>query len=197
MAERVRESLTAAQPWLPSEYFYDDRGSELFEAITRLPEYYQTRTEEKLLERVAAPVVARVGARELVEIGSGAGRKIRVLLSAMRSAGTLSRCALLDINEAFLRRSVERLSGEFPEAAFRGVVGDFLGDLGVLGPGGERLVIFLGGTIGNLERLRVTRFLGQLARQLAPGDGLLVGVHLVKDPARLHAAYNDAAGVPA
>jgi L-histidine N-alpha-methyltransferase len=197
MAQQVRRSLQAPVPWLSSKYFYDDRGSHLFEDITRLPEYYQTRAEEAILDRVADDVVARSAARELVEIGSGAGRKIRVLLEAMARAGQLERCVLFDINELFLRRSVDRLHAGFPGAIFRGVVGDFLGDLSALGPGGGRLVIFLGGTIGNIERARVTRFLGSLAAQLEAGDALLLGLDLVKDPAVLHAAYNDSAGVTA
>jgi L-histidine N-alpha-methyltransferase len=197
MAEQVRQSLQQPLPSISSKFFYDDRGSHLFEVITRLPEYYQTRTEEALLERIAGEVVARSAARELVEIGSGAGRKIRMLLDAMREAGQLERCVLFDINELFVRHSIEALQSSYPEASLRGVVGDFQGDLTELGPGGDRLVIFLGGTLGNIERAAVTRFLGLISAQMAPGDGLLVGLDLVKDPERLHAAYNDSTGVTA
>jgi len=197
MATEVRDGLTASRPWLPPKYLYDDRGSELFEEITRLPEYYQTRTEETILEEIADEVVRDVAPHELVELGSGAGRKIRLLLEAMRRGGLLRSCALFDINELFVSQSAQRLAAAFPEAAVRGIVGDFHSDLGALGPGGGRLVIFLGGTIGNLEPGEVPPFSRSLARQLEPGDAFLVGVDLVKDEARLHAAYNDSAGVSA
>jgi L-histidine N-alpha-methyltransferase len=199
MAREVRAGLLSRPlPWLPCKYFYDDRGSQLFEAITRLPEYYQTRTEERILEDIATHVVQAVRPRELCELGSGIGRKVRLLIEAGRALGTLERCLLLDINESFLAASVERLRTDYPGLAARGVVGDFVTDLAALGPGGGRLALFLAGTIGNLHPDdELPAFLRSLARQLAPGDGLLVGLDLVKDEARLHAAYNDAAGVTA
>lgn len=197
MASEVREGLTALRPWLPCKYFYDDRGSRLFDEITRLPEYYQTRTEERILEGIADEVVRLARARELVELGSGAGRKIRLLLDAMTRAGCLEGCLLFDINERYLTDSVLRLSEDYPGLEARGIVGDFLRDLGALGPGGGRLAIFLAGTIGNIHPDEVPRFLGRLGLGLGPGDGCLLGVDLVKEEARLHAAYNDSAGVTA
>jgi L-histidine N-alpha-methyltransferase len=198
MAEEVRDGLRARPlPELPSKYFYDDRGSALFDDITRLPEYYQTRTEEAILESVGQEVVDRVQPRELCELGSGVGRKVRLLLDAMAGRGLLDRCVLFDISESFLIDSARQLDAAYPELAVRGVVGDFLGDLPALGPGGERLALFLAGTIGNLHPDRVPPFLRAVARQLEPGDAFLVGLDLVKDEARLHAAYNDSAGVTA
>jgi L-histidine N-alpha-methyltransferase len=198
MAAEVRAGLLSRPlPTLPSKYFYDDRGSALFEDITRLPEYYQTRTEEALLEAVADRVIAAASPRELLELGSGVGRKIRLLLDAMRREGLLERCLLLDINERMLEESVARLEADYPGLEARGLVGDFTEDLSVLGPGGDRLVLFLAGTIGNLHPDEVPGFLASVARQMARGDGFLVGLDLVKDEARLHAAYNDAAGVTA
>ncbi len=197
MADDVRRGLTAPQPWLPCKYFYDDRGSELFEQITRLPEYYQTRTEEALLAGVAGDIARRTRPRELVELGSGAGRKIGMLLEATREAGRAADLVLFDINALFVDESARRIAARFPDIAVRGVTGDFLRDLPALGPGGGRLVVFFGGTIGNLHPDDVPRFLAQLARQLDPGDALLVGVDLVKDAVQLEAAYNDAAGVTA
>lgn len=197
MAEEVRRTLTAPHPWLPCKYFYDDRGSELFEAITRQPEYYQTRTEEALLARVADDVIGRTSPRELVELGSGAGRKIGLLLEAMARRGGVARLVLFDINALFLDASARRIAARFPDADVRGVTGDFTRDLTALGPGGGRLAVFLAGTIGNLHPEDVPRFLARVARQLEPGDGLLVGLDLVKDAARLEAAYNDGAGVTA
>jgi L-histidine N-alpha-methyltransferase len=199
MGAEIRASLSAQPlPWLPSKYFYDDRGSALFEQITRLPEYYPTRTEEGILERIAGDVVAATRPAELCELGSGVGRKVRLLLDAGRALGTLKRCALLDINAMVLAKSVRRLTRDYPGLRVRGVVGDFQDDLAALGPGGGRLALFLAGTFGNLhpERERPA-FLRALARQLAPGDAFLMGVDLVKDEGRLHAAYNDSAGVTA
>ncbi len=193
----VRIGLTARPRWLPSKYFYDDRGSRLFEAITALPEYYQTRTEERLLAAIAADVVGRVRPVELVELGSGSGRKTRLLLAAMAAAGRLERCTLLDINAHVLEETGRELAGAFPGLAVSGLAGDFQGDLALLGPGGGRLAVFLAGTIGNLHPGEVPDVLARMAPQLEPGDGFLVGLDLVKDVGRLEAAYNDGAGVTA
>ena len=197
MADEVRAGLTAARPWLPCKYFYDDRGSELFERITRLPEYYQTGTEEAILERIARDVIDRVRPVELVELGSGAGRKIGLLLEAMARAGGAGRLVLFDINALFVDEAARRIAARFPDTEITGVTGDFTRDLAALGPDGGRLAVFLAGTIGNLHPDDVPAFLARVAHQLEPGDGLLVGVDLVKDVARLEAAYNDAQGVTA
>jgi L-histidine N-alpha-methyltransferase len=198
MAAEVRAGLTRRPlPELPCKYFYDERGSELFERITRLPEYYPTRTETGILAAHAAAIVDAVAPVELAELGSGAGRKIRFFLDAMRDTGRLQRVVLLEINEEFLRDSVRRLQTGYPEARVRGITGDFVHDLPALGPGGGRLLLFLAGTIGNLHPEALPGFFREAAGVLAPGDGFVVGVDLVKDPARLHAAYNDGAGVTA
>jgi len=194
----VRRNLLRTLPRIDSKYFYDDVGSHLFEEITRLPEYYQTRTEEELLATIADEVVGSTGARELVELGSGAGRKIRLLLDAMRRRDRLEGCVLLDINETFLRTSAESLADFYPEMEVRGVVGDFLHDLESVGGGARRrLFIFLAGTIGNLYPHQHDHFLRRVRAVLGPNDAFLVGLDLVKDPARLEAAYNDSAGVTA
>src|SRR5206468_4975494 len=197
MGAEVRAALAGDPPSLPCKYFYDDRGSRLFQEITRLPEYYQTRTEESVLERVADEVVAAVGARELVELGSGSGRKIRLLLDAMARAGHLERCVLFDINERDLEQSVRALGRDYPQARVRGVVGDFTQGFAGVGPGGGRIAAFFGGTIGNLHPRDVPAFLARVAGLLEEGDGFLVGIDLVKDKRVLEAAYNDAAGVTA
>ncbi len=193
----VRGNLLRTLPRIDSKYFYDDAGSRLFEEITQLPEYYQTRTEEALLGRIADDVVRLTGARELVELGSGAGRKIRLLLDAMRRQGRLENCVLLDINETFLRTSANNLASQYPEMEVRGVVGDFLHDLQLVGRGVNRLFIFLAGTIGNLYPHQFATFLKSVRATLGEGDCFLVGLDLVKDTARLEAAYNDSAGVTA
>lgn len=198
MAAEIRAGLLADPPEIPCKYFYDDAGSRLFEEITQLPEYYQTRTEERILEDRAEEVVPRFQPRELVEIGSGTSRKTRILLDAMARAGTLTSCVLFDINERALQESIRALSADYAGLEVRGVSGDFATDLAAIGrPSRRRLAVFLGGTIGNLTPADVPAFLARLAGILAPGDGFLLGVDLVKDPARLHAAYNDAAGVTA
>jgi L-histidine N-alpha-methyltransferase len=197
MADEVRRGLTAPLRSLPSKYFYDDRGSRLFEAITALPEYYQTRTEERILEAVADQVVARTRPRELVELGSGAGRKIGLLLEAMDRSQRAERLVLLDINRRFVKQAARRLGARYPGLLVRGLVADFTEDLSMLGPGGGRLVVFFAGTLGNLSQDEARRFLARVARHLEPGDALLVGADLVKDRGRLEAAYNDATGVTA
>jgi L-histidine N-alpha-methyltransferase len=198
MAAEVREGLSRRPlPELPCKYFYDERGSELFERITQLPEYYPTRAETGILEAHAAEVVEAVRPRELAELGSGAGLKIRLFLDAMRSGRSLESVVLLEISEGYLRESVDRLQADYREARVRGIVGDFLHDLAALGPGGGRLLLFLAGTLGNLHPDDVPAFFRAAAAVLAPGDGFLVGVDLVKDPARLHDAYNDSKGVTA
>jgi L-histidine Nalpha-methyltransferase len=196
MAREVRAGLLRPLPELPSKYFYDDRGSRLFEEITRLPEYYPTRTEIGILERVAPAVVALARPRELAELGSGSGRKIRLLLDAARRQGT-RRLVFFDINEAFVRDSLARLRADYPGLVGRGIVGDFSLGLAPLGPGGGRLLLFLGGTIGNFHPEVVPSFFADAAQRLAPGDCFLLGVDLVKDVSRLEAAYNDSRGVTA
>jgi L-histidine N-alpha-methyltransferase len=198
MIREVREGLSRRPlPELPCKYFYDERGSRLFDAITELPEYYPTRTETRILKAHAAEIVEAVRPLELAELGSGAGRKIRFFLDAMQALSRLESVLLLEINEPYLRESVSRLQADYPQARVRGVTGDFVSDLSVLGPGGERLLLFLAGTIGNLHPDALAAFFESAAAVLAPGDGFLVGVDLVKDPARLHAAYNDGLGVTA
>jgi L-histidine N-alpha-methyltransferase len=198
MAAEVREGLTAKERWLPCKYFYDDRGSALFDAITRLPEYYQTRTEESLLESIADEVIDAVRPAELVELGSGVGRKIRLLLRSMEEKQLLKSCLVFDINESFLERSAEELSRAFHGLSIRGIAGDFTKDLSAIGRGPHRrMVIFLAGTVGNLHPSEVPPFLRRVRGLLDPGDAFLLGVDLVKSPARLEAAYNDAAGVTA
>jgi len=193
----LRASLLQKLPEIPARYLYDDTGSELFERITELSVYYQTRTEISILERTAADIVAHARPHHLVELGSGAGRKIRILLDALRADGPSVTCTMLDINELFLLQSIDRLSADYPAFVFRGVVGNFMTDLGRLGPAGGRLIVFFAGTVGNLHPDERRSFLGDLAQRMDDADALLVGVDLVKDPARLEAAYDDPEGVTA
>ncbi|HVE47210.1 MAG TPA: L-histidine N(alpha)-methyltransferase [Acidimicrobiales bacterium] len=193
----VRAGLGSRPRELPPKWFYDERGCALFEEITRLPEYYPTRREREILAREADEIVRLTGADTLVEVGSGTSEKTRVLLDAMSFVGSLKRIVLFDVSEPTIRTAAAALAVEYPQAEINGVVGDFERHLQHLPPGGRRLVAFLGGTIGNLGPVERKWLLGELAGGMAPGDALLLGTDLVKDPARLEAAYDDAAGVTA
>lgn len=197
LREEARAGLTATPKVLAPKWFYDENGSALFEAITRLPEYYLTRAEAAILAE-RSPAIARLsGADTLVELGSGTSEKTRLLLDAMQAAGTLRRFVPLDVSEATLRAAGSALDAEYPGLDVHGVVADFEQHLGALPAGGRRLVAFLGSTIGNLEPPERAKFLSTLAAVLAPGEWLLLGTDLVKDRARLEAAYDDSAGVTA
>ena len=194
MRTDVRDGLTATPKALPPKYFYDARGSELFEQITRLPEYYPTRAERRILTDRAAEIAALTSASTLVELGSGSSEKTRILLRALQP--TLRSYVPLDVSESALAGAVTALTGEFPDLSVRGVVADFE-DLTGLPGGHPRLTAFLGGTIGNLEPAERQGFLTALAGGMRDGDALVLGTDLVKDPDRLVAAYDDAAGVTA
>ena len=196
-AKAVWEGLLSDLPATDPRYFYDDDGSELFERITTLDEYYQTRTELGLLESVAHEIIETARPHEMVELGSGAGRKVHVLLDAIRNRSLLTSCVLLDINETYLEASAERLANDYPEMLVRGVVGDFTRDLQAVGVGPPRLFVFLAGTIGNLHPELLPEFLTMVRRTMVSDDRFLVGLDLVKDRVRLEAAYNDSQGVTA
>ncbi len=193
----VRDGLTSTPKELPPKYFYDERGSRLFDDITRLPEYYPTRCEREILERCAGRIADASGADTLIELGSGTSEKTRLLLDAMVEGGRLTRFVPFDVSETTLRDAAAGIAREYPSIAVHGVVGDFDHHLPLLPGGGHRLVAFLGGTIGNLTPDERKRFLAELVSGFEPGDGLLLGTDLVKDVGRLEAAYDDAAGVTA
>jgi L-histidine N-alpha-methyltransferase len=193
----VRAGLTAMPKQLPPKWFYDARGSALFEQITELPEYYPTRTERALLEHSVDEIALTSGADTLVELGSGSSSKTRLLLDAFTRAGTLRRYVPQDVSESALRLAMDALGVEYPELALHGVVGDFTTHLDRLPRGERRMVAFLGGTIGNLLPVERTAFLTQLRSVLQPGEQLLLGTGLVVDPAVVVPAYDDAAGVTA
>ncbi len=193
----VRAGLGATPRSLPPKWFYDARGSQLFDQITRLPEYYPTRAERALLQQHAAAIAQAAGADTLVELGSGTSEKTRLLLGALRDTGRLRRYVPFDVDEHVLTDAAHAVAAEFPDVEVRGVVGDFEHHLGLLPRGGRRLVAFLGGTIGNLLPAERATFLRTLADGMDAGDALLLGTDLVKDPARLVRAYDDSAGVTA
>jgi L-histidine Nalpha-methyltransferase len=199
MAREVRLGLTATPKELAPKYFYDERGSQLFERITELAEYYPTRAERAILAERSAEIVAAAGEPgTLVELGSGSAAKTRHLLSAMRDAGCLSTYVPLDISPEITHETARALVDEYPGLTVRGLVCDFEHDLELIPAGeGGRLVAFLGGTIGNLYPDARRDFLTRVAALLEPEDRLLLGADLVKEADRLEAAYDDAAGVTA
>ena len=196
LAADVRGGLRATPKELPPKWFNDDRGSQLFDEITRLDEYYPTRAERTILETRAAEIARVTAADTLVELGSGTSEKTRLLLSALRDAGTLERFAPFDVSEATLREAAAAVAQEYG-VAVHAVVGDFERHLDTLPSDGRRLVAFLGGTIGNLAPDTRAKFLSAVAADLEPGDAFLLGTDLVKDTGRLVAAYDDARGVTA
>jgi L-histidine N-alpha-methyltransferase len=206
--------LTAIPKTLPPKWFYDAQGSELFEKITELPEYYPTRAERSILRAVAPEIAALTGATALVELGSGSSEKTRLLLSALRDAGTLRGYVPVDVSESALAAAGDALAAEYPGLAVHAVVADFEQYLGVPSDAGARelassarangdagdgprLVAFLGSTIGNMVPAERATFLRRVRAQLRQGDAFLLGTDLVKDPAVLVAAYDDSAGVTA
>jgi L-histidine N-alpha-methyltransferase len=193
----VRVGLTATPKWLPPKWLYDARGSDLFEQITRLPEYYPTRVERAILVEHADHIGAVTAAKTLVELGSGSSEKTRLLLDALITHGALAEFVALDMSASALRSSAARIGEQYPGLRVHGIVGDFQRHLGHIPPGGDRLVVFLGGTIGNLMPAERAGFLRAVRATLQPGDWLLLGTDLVKSPEILVPAYADAAGVTA
>ncbi len=193
----VTRGLSATPKTLPPKWFYDERGSVLFEQITELPEYYPTRAEREILVAHAAGIAATTGARTLVELGSGSGEKTRLLIEALREPGTLRTYVPMDVSPSALLESGRVLVKDYPGLLVQALLADFEHQLGVLPIGERRLTAFLGGTIGNLEPAPRAEFLAALRGSTEMGDWLLLGTDLVKDPAVLVPAYDDSAGVTA
>lgn len=189
--------LSSCPKWLPSRWFYDARGSELFEEITRLAEYYPTRAERSILQAHAIDIARRTRAHTLVELGSGSSDKTRLLLDALTANGTLHEFVPLDVSESALREAVTTLHDDYPGLRIHAVVADFNEHLRRVPGRTPRLVAFLGGTIGNLTPEERTIFLSDLRDTLVPGEWLLLGTDLVKDRDVLIRAYDDTRGVTA
>jgi L-histidine N-alpha-methyltransferase len=189
--------LTSSPKELSPQWFYDERGSELFDAITRLPEYYLTRREREILRERAGEVAELTQANTLVELGSGTSEKTRLLMDALAGAGHLRRFVPFDVSEETLRASAAAIVHEYEGLEVHAVVGDFGRHLAFLPEGRRRLVAFLGSTIGNLPPVARVGFLESVEDTLNPGEALLLGVDLVKDVGRLEAAYDDPVGLTA
>jgi L-histidine Nalpha-methyltransferase len=197
LVDDVRRGLTRHPRTLPPKWLYDQAGSELFDEITRLPEYYPFLAERSILAAHAAEIATASGASTLVELGSGTSEKTRLLLDAFTATGQLTRFSPVDVSELTLREAADAIARRYPGLAVEAVVGDFTLHLAQLPSGGRRMVAFLGGTIGNLYIEERRAFLGALADVLEPGDSVLLGIDLVKSADRLIAAYNDPSGVTA
>ncbi|HME46757.1 L-histidine N(alpha)-methyltransferase [Mycobacterium sp.] len=193
----VSHGLQQMPKSLPPKWFYDEVGSDLFDQITRLPEYYPTRTEAALLAARAGAIAGATGADTLVELGSGTSEKTRMLLDALRDRGTLRRFIPFDVDAGVLQSAGAAIEADYPGVDVAAVCGDFEEHLPEIPNGGKRLVVFLGSTIGNLTAGPRAEFLSALADVLKPGDSLLLGTDLVKDAGRLVRAYDDSAGVTA
>ena len=197
MAADVRAGLTCPFKELSPRYFYDERGSELFERITELPEYYPTRCERAILEQRSPEIVAEAGPCALIELGSGSAAKTRVLLDAMSDACCLDTYCPVDISEEITRDTANRIADEYDEVDVRGLVCDFELDLERMPIGGPRMIALLGGTIGNFAPQQRAGFLRRICNLLGPEDSFLLGTDLVKDRKTLEAAYDDSQGVTA
>jgi L-histidine N-alpha-methyltransferase len=199
LARDVHEGLTRAFKEIPPKHFYDRRGSELFERITELPEYYLTRSEREILSEQADEIVAATEVGDLVELGSGSAEKARILLDGMREAGTLGRYVPVDVSEQALRSAADELATEYERLQIHGVVADFERQLDRVPSrnGDRRVVALLGSTIGNFRPRSRRALLRRIRALLSVSDRLLLGADLVKDRAVLEAAYNDSEGVTA
>jgi L-histidine N-alpha-methyltransferase len=199
LAADVLEGLSSSPKSLPPKWFYDARGSELFDAICELPEYYPTRREAALLREIGGAIAADVPAGEVVELGSGSSLKSPLLLDPLWAAGTLRRYVPVDVSATAVERAVPALLERYPGLEIDARVCDFTAELGALRACKRppRLIAFLGSTIGNVQPAELQDFLLRVRPLLGPRDALLVGHDLVKDPAVIVPAYDDAAGVTA
>ena len=196
LAEDARAGLWQVPPSLPPRWFYDERGSRLVDEITRLPEYYPTRRETEILQEHSADIAGLTEATTLVELGSGTSTKTRLLLNAFMAGQRSLEFVPIDISAEVLSEAAEVIAQDYPGVRVSPIIADFHEPLPEL-PGGRRLVMFLGGTIGNLDHGERSAFLRRIRACLTPGDHFLLGADLVKAPSRLVAAYDDSAGVTA
>lgn len=197
MSREIREGLTAPRKFLPCKYFYDGRGSALFERICALPEYYQTRTELAILRRAAPAIMENLSEGNLIELGSGANRKVRMLLDAANGTRRKIRYVPIDVCEPMLQQAAADLLARYPELTIRGIVADFTRNLEGIDLAGAKLIVFFGSTIGNFSEEDCIALLRSVARSMQRTDRFLVGVDMIKSRDLMEAAYNDTRGVTA
>ena len=197
MVRDVREGLTSTPKQLSPKYFYDERGSELFEEITQLPEYYLTRAERLLLEKKIPGIVASVRPCSLVELGAGSATKTRIILDAMRERGCAECYVPIDVSKEFLEATALQLQSDYSDVRITPVVSDITEPFALPPVANPTLVVFLGSTIGNFPRAQAVPLLSHIAAAMGPADRFLLGADLVKDPEIINRAYNDSQGVTA
>ncbi|MEX0767788.1 MAG: L-histidine N(alpha)-methyltransferase [Microthrixaceae bacterium] len=197
LLSEVALGLQATPKELSPKWLYDDYGCELFGRITELTQYYPTRAERSILQNHAANIQRLSLATTLIELGSGTSEKTRLVLNAFDATQSLEQFVAFDVAEPTLRDAVGKIQADFPETKVQGIVGDFTQHLSALPVGGVRMIVFLGGTIGNFPGPQRNKFLAEVAQSLQPGDSLLLGTDLIKDRSRLVAAYDDTDGVTA
>jgi len=197
MVRDVREGLTKSPKQLSPKYFYDERGSELFEEITQLPEYYLTRAERMLLERRISEIIAAVRPCSLVELGAGSATKTRIILDEMRSNGCAECYVPVDVSKEFLEAAAVQLRADYVDVQVMPLVSDITEPFALPPVASPTLVAFLGSTIGNFPREEAVRLLSHIAGEMGPSDRFLLGADLIKDPAIINRAYNDSSGVTA
>ncbi len=197
MVHDVRKGLTGTPKQLSPKYFYDERGSELFEEITLLPEYYLTRAERSLLEQKIPEIVAVVRPCSLVELGAGSATKTHIILDAMRESGCAECYVPIDVSKDFLEETAIRLKADYSDVRITPVVSDITEPFALPQLSSPTLVAFLGSTIGNFPREQAIGLLSHIARHMAPSDRFLLGADLIKDPEIINRAYNDSQGITA
>ena len=197
MVRDVRDGLSATPKQLSPKYFYDERGSELFEEITQLPEYYLTRAERSLLEKKIPEIVTSVRPCSLVELGAGSATKTRIILDAMRESGCAECYVPIDVSKEFLEATAVQLQTDYSDVRITPVVSDITEQFSLPPVASPTLVCFLGSTIGNFPRAQAVPLLSHVAAAMRPSDRFLLGADLVKDPAIINRAYNDSRGVTA
>src|SRR5256886_7542977 len=197
MVRDVRQGLTKAPKQISSKYFYDERGSELFEEITQLPEYYLTRAERLLLEQKISEIISAVRPCSLVELGAGSATKTRIILDEMRANGCAECYVPVDVSRDFLEATAVQLRADYPDVQITPVVSDITEPFALPPVASPTLVAFLGSTIGNFPREQAVRLLSHIAGEMGAADRFLLGADLIKDPAVIDRAYNDSKGVTA
>ena len=196
--EDVHEGLSSAQKFLKPKYFYDDYGSDLFENITELPEYYLTRAETSIINTISSDLMRTLDPTEIVELGSGSSVKTQSFLNNWDYEASLRTFIPFDVSRSIVENSSKSFLASYPKLNIHGIIGDFERHLEKLPkPSGKRLILFLGSTLGNLDPEFQVKFLTNIHDLLHPLDRLLIGIDLVKNETLLNAAYNDSAGVTA
>lgn len=190
--KEIIEGLTSEQKYISSKFFYDDKGSKLFEDITHLPEYYPTRTEKSILKRIAHELMNNVKYTDIIELGSGDCSKITILLNSLKQENIHNINYIpVDVSQSAIQESSEELVKRFPDLTINGLVADFINQIDLIPNENKRMFCFLGSTLGNFDEKTANNFLKNISSIMNPRDTFLLGLDLVKPANILHEAYND------